>query len=173
VAHEQRGHHHARVERVAQDEVEVERGLVVARAAHGLHVEGEHTALDPRHLVVLDQQDAALAVRVGDEVALVLEVLEAGGALLDGLKAVVQDDTFQNEGLLTGFRSLLEPLRISGIPKLRVNVDAVALVVRPHAIRGGSIGSTRHTELDGVVVVAVEGLLQVPYHSIGGHLVGF
>lgn len=94
MAHEERRHDDARVEGVAKNEVEVERGLVVARAAHGFHVQREYATLDPRHLVVLHEQDPTLAMWVCHEVTFVLKVLQASSTLLDGVKMVVQYYSF-------------------------------------------------------------------------------
>jgi len=61
----------------------------MSAATHGLQVEREDVVLDPVHLVILDEQDPPLAVRVRDEVRLVLKVLLAGRALRDGAEATV------------------------------------------------------------------------------------
>jgi len=82
------------------------------------------------------------------------------------MEVVVQDNSFENESFLPWFRGLLEALGIARISKLRVDVDTVGLIVGTHTIGRGSICSTRYSELDGVVVVTVEGLLEVPYHCI-------
>ena len=101
MAHEEGCHNNPRVERVAQDEVEVEGRLVMAGAAHGLHVEGEDAVLDSSHLIVLHKQDSSFAVGIRHEVTFVLEVLQASGALLDGVEVVVQHYALQDEGFLT------------------------------------------------------------------------
>lgn len=89
---------------------------MVAGAAHGLHVEREDTALDPSHLVVLHKQDTSFAVRVRHEVAFVLKVLQASGALLNGVEVVVEHDALQDEclfpcAIILGTRSVGESER--------------------------------------------------------------
>lgn len=74
---------------------------MVSGAAHGLHVEGKDTILNASHLVVLHEQDSTFAVGVRHEVGLVLKVFQASGALLDGVEVVIEDDSFEDEGLLT------------------------------------------------------------------------
>jgi len=170
MAHKERCHNNSRVECVTQDEVEVERRLVVSGAAHGLHVEGEDATFDPGHLVVLHEQDATLAVGVRHEVAFVLEVFQASWALLDGVEVMVEHDSFQDESLLSRLGGLLEALSITRVPKLRVDVDTVGLVVGPHAVRRCSVCCTRNAELYRMIVVTVEGFLQMPDNRICGHL---
>jgi hypothetical protein len=75
--------------------------LVVPGATHGLHVEGEDAVLDSSHLIVLHKQDASFAVWVRHEVTLVLEVLQASRALLDGMEVMVEHDALQDEGFLS------------------------------------------------------------------------
>lgn len=135
-------------------------------AAHGLHVEGEDTTLDASHLVVLHEQDAALAVGVRHEVTLILEVFQASWALLDGVEVMIQDDSFEDESFLSRLRGLLETLGITRIAKLGVDVDTVGLVVGPHAVRRRSVSCTRNAELYRMIVVTVEGFLEVPYDRI-------
>ena len=143
---------------------------MVSGAAHGFHVEREDTVLDASHLIILHQQDAALAVGVRHEVALVLEVFQASWALLDRVEVVIQHYSFEDESFLSRFGSLLEAFGITGIPKLRVDVDTVGLVIGPHAVRRCSISCTWNAELYRMIVVTVEGFLEVPDNSISRHL---
>lgn len=131
----------------------------MAGAAHGLHVERENTIFDPSYLVVLHKQDPSLAVGVCNEVTFVLKILEASRALLDGVKVVVQHNSFKNEGFLTRFRGLFETLGITRIAKLRMNVNAICFIVGPHTVRRSSVCCARNAELYRMIVIAVEGLL--------------
>jgi hypothetical protein len=66
----------------------------------------------------------------------------------------------------TRFRGLLETLSVARVTKLRVDVDTVSFVVGPHAVRRCSVCCTRNAELYRMIVVTVEGLLQMPYNRI-------
>jgi len=145
---------------------------VVSGAAHGLHVEGEDTALDSGHLIVLHKQDASFAVGIRHEIALVLKVLQASWALLDGVEVVVEHDAFEDESFLSGLGCLLETLSIARVPKLGMDVDAVGFVVRPHTVRRCSVCCTGNAKLYSMIVVSVEGLLQMPDDRISGYLEG-
>jgi hypothetical protein len=70
----------------------------------------------------------------------------------------------------TRFWGLLETLSVAGISNLRVDVDTVGLVVGPHAVRRRRICGTRNAELNRMIIVTVEGLLQVPDDRICGNL---
>jgi len=173
VAHEERCHNNSRVQGVTKDEVEVEGRLVVSGAAHRLHVEGEDAVLDSSHLIVLHKQDASFAVGIRHEVAFVLEVLQASRALLDRVEVMIEHDTLENKGFLSRLRGLLETLCVARVPKLGVDVDAVGFVVRPYSVRRCSICCTWNAELYRMIVVTVEGLLQMPYDRICRNLKRF
>jgi len=161
VRHEQSAHHNAVVNSVPQYEMEVERRLVVPAATHGLQIEREDVVFDPVHLVILDEEDAALAMRVRDEIRLVLEILFAGGALANGSEATVQYSSFQHEGFLSRFGGLLEPLGVSRIAQLGVDIHPVRFVTTVQ-IRSGRVYCARYAELDRVIIVAMERFRELP-----------
>jgi len=86
---------------------------------------------------------------------------------------VVEYNPLKYEGFLSRFWGLLETLSVAGISNLRVDVDTVGLVVGPHAVRRRRICGTRNAELNRMIIVTVEGLLQVPDDRICGNLERF